>query len=373
MSVCGTTQRIGRVATVAALAAALLVAVAAPALAHGRGAEATNYVSRVTDAPDLPGVTWTVYGGDELLEVANDSEVEVLVYGYDGEPYLRVGPDGVFENRRSPAAYLNQDQYGVVEVPPEADPSASPEWEQVSGGSSHAWHDHRIHYMSPNLHPAVAAEPDAEQVVPGFERWEVPFRHGEDEQVVAGELRWMPGPSPWPWVAAAVPLVLPALAGLPTKPRAQPEGTWRWPGLVRPAAAVLAVVVALNLTRLADDLFAVPQPLTVAVFAAGQTALFLGIAAFGALRAWQAGDGAFTALGVGAGALLVGQGLLALHALSASQLATLLPDAVARLVIALSLVQALTVGAVAVIGTRRLLPSPAEAEGKRRPRAARPR
>jgi hypothetical protein len=203
-------DRLRRWGAVALLCPALLALAAPPAHAHGRGTEATNYASRVTDAPAIPGVTWAVHGGDEFLEVTNTSDVEVLVYGYDGEPYLRVGPGGVFENRRSPATYLNEDQFGRVAVPEHADPAAPPEWERVAGGTAHAWHDHRIHYMSPEPHPEIAANPDVEQVVPGFERWEVPFRHGDEEHVVAGELRWVPGPSPWPWLGLAL---APALLG----------------------------------------------------------------------------------------------------------------------------------------------------------------
>jgi hypothetical protein len=360
-------RRAGRAGALALLTGLLLVGLAPAASAHGRGTEATNYDSRITAAPDLPGVRWAIYGGDEFIELENDSTEEVLVYGYDGEPYLRVGPEGVFENRRSPATYLNQEQYGRVDVPAGADPAATPDWVRVSGDTSRAWHDHRIHYMAPTPHPAIAADASEPQLVPGFERWEVPFRHGEDEHVVVGELWWVPGPSPWRWLALALPLTLPALLGLRTSRvgRGSPERPERrLRGLARPAAAVLGVVVAANVARLADDLWAVPLPLSEALFAAVQTALFLAIGAFGALRGWQAGEGAFTALGVGAGAVLIGQGLLALPVLSASQLASLLPDTGVRLIVALSLVQALPVGAVAVLGSRRLLPAAAGAQAR---------
>ena len=50
--------------------------------------------------------------------------------GYQDEPYLRVGPDGVFENRRSPAVYLNANRRGSTAVPRSADPDAEPDWTQ---------------------------------------------------------------------------------------------------------------------------------------------------------------------------------------------------------------------------------------------------
>lgn len=60
---------------------------AVPAHAHGRAADATNYDSAVTHAPALEGVTWAVYGGDELLSVTNTTETALTVFGYDDEPY----------------------------------------------------------------------------------------------------------------------------------------------------------------------------------------------------------------------------------------------------------------------------------------------
>lgn len=340
--------RLGAVLTATFL---LLALPATPALAHGRGSDATNFSSRVLEAPELDGVTWQVYGGDEYLGVTNTSGTEITVLGYGDEPYLRVGPDGVFENANSPAAYLNDDRYGDLAPPPNADPAAEPDWVRVGDGDRYLWHDHRIHWMAATVPPMVAPAPGAEHVV--YESWSVPFVAGDGETLqVRGDLRWVPSSSPWPWLLGALVLTLPALAGLRTKPASDD----RWPGLARPAAAVLAVLAALNLVHLVDDLFAVPLPLPVVALAAAQTLVFILIAAFGARRAWQAHEGAFTALGVGSAALLVGQGLLYLGVLTTSQSASIFPEAVTRAVVALSIAQIVPIGIVAVIGTRRLLP-----------------
>lgn len=334
----------------------LVGTLAGPAAAHGRGSDATNFSSRMLSTPDLPGVTWRIYGGDEFLSVTNESDTELVVLDYENEPYLRVGPDGVFENRNSPATYTNSDRYGVTTPPASIDPGGEPDWVQVSSGSTYAWHDHRIHWMSPLVPPAVQENDGAETVV--FDRWVVPVTVGGETEEVIGELRWVPGPSPWPWLAGALVLTLPALAGL----RTAPVGEERWPGLARPAAVLLAVLAVANLTHLVDDLFAAPLPLGTKLLAASQTVLFIALVGFGALRAWQARDGAFTALGVGSAALLIGQGLLYLSVLTASQTSSLFPHDLARAIVALSLVQALPVGIVAVIGTRRLLPPAREPE-----------
>ena len=42
------------------------------------------------------------------LELTNDTDTDVIVRATEGEPYLRIGPDGVFENLLSPATYINR-------------------------------------------------------------------------------------------------------------------------------------------------------------------------------------------------------------------------------------------------------------------------
>ncbi len=66
----------------------------------------------------------------------SDGGEEVVILGYDGEPYLRFTADGVFRNTRSPATYLNEDRFANVTVPASADPEAPPEWERVSSSQT---------------------------------------------------------------------------------------------------------------------------------------------------------------------------------------------------------------------------------------------
>ena len=64
--------------------------------------------------------------------VVNETGTELTVPGYTDEPYLRIGPDGVWGNALSPATYLNLDRYGLTRVPDDVDVTAPPRWEQVS-------------------------------------------------------------------------------------------------------------------------------------------------------------------------------------------------------------------------------------------------
>src|SRR4051794_17835117 len=175
-----------------------LVLLAPAAGAHTvSGSGASNYhtvLSSVT--PSVPGVTVEVIEAGSRLQLTNESPTEVVVFGYTGEPYLRVGPDGVFQNVHSPATYINADRSGSKAVPPDADATAEPEWEKISSGQVARWHDHRTHNMTGSLPPAVKADPDARQTV---STWDVQMRQGDTQLVVNGTLEWVPGPTPWPW------------------------------------------------------------------------------------------------------------------------------------------------------------------------------
>jgi hypothetical protein len=202
-----------RAAVVAALAAASVAATAAPAAAHGVGGlEPTNYETRVLRVvPDLDGIQVASVDLGERLELTNDTNADVVVLGYDGEPYLRVGPRGAFVNDRSPARYINRTLRGTSRVPASADPDAAPEWRRIDDGTTVRWHDHRAHWMGDDDPPAVRDDPGAPHLVQPFR---VQLRtHGETVRVF-GDVRWVPPPSPWPWLggAAALAIALIALA-----------------------------------------------------------------------------------------------------------------------------------------------------------------
>jgi hypothetical protein len=130
----------------------------------------------------------------DALEVVNGTATAVTVPGYSDEPYLRIGPDGVWRNAHSPATSINLDRYGRVTLPEGADPAAEPEWVQVSTEPRYTWHDHRTHWMTEGLlPPVVAADPSRAHTV--FD-WTVPMRHGDTAVTVRGTLTWEPPPSP---------------------------------------------------------------------------------------------------------------------------------------------------------------------------------
>lgn len=357
-----------RLPLLAALVACVVLAPAAPAAAHTRTQETTNLDSRITRDPDLPGIQWRVYTGGLLVEVVNRGDGVLVVEGYEGEPYLRIGPDGVEHNRRSPATYLNDERIGRrvgarsdVAMPPDVDPAAPPEWIRTSAEPIARWHDHRTHWMSPqpptfveagglartlmaaNLVGMIGRAGDAAGV---FRRWDIPVSHDGTPAVLAGEMAWVDPPSAWPWLLAATLLVLPALAGLR---RRDPTA------IVRPAARVVLAVAAVNGIHLVDDLVAWPEPLLDNLSGLLHTGLFLGAGIGAALWALRSPYGRVLALSIASGAMLYHQGLIRLPMLHASHFPTVWPPQLVRLTVAAGLMQALVV-AVAVVRVRRAAP-----------------
>ncbi|HYV60116.1 MAG TPA: hypothetical protein VFA62_08610 [Acidimicrobiia bacterium] len=223
--------RVVRVLGVAVGALTAVVVTAQPAAAHGvGGVQPSNFETTVNGTtPRVAGLTVRVIDLGNELELRNDSGTEVFVLGYQGEPYLRVGPHGVFENRRSPATYLNRTRNGQTHVPADADPAAAPEWNRIDTGTVARWHDHRAHWMGTEDPPEVARAPDQRHVI---DHWSFQLRRGSQNITVTGDLLWVPGPSPWGWLVGAA-----AVAGLVVA--LSRTRVWRW--VLVGALAVLAV------------------------------------------------------------------------------------------------------------------------------------
>jgi hypothetical protein len=173
-----------------ALASALVALVACPvAVSHGGGAERGYRSTVVRVTPSLSGFGVHVVDGDDQVELTNTGGREIVIHGYEGEPYLRFTREGVFENERSPAGYLNDDRFANVTVPESADPKAEPAWKAVAAGVSYAWHDHRVHWMSPTYPPKVEAAKDVEHHI--FD-WEVPGTVDGEPLAIEGSLDYVP-------------------------------------------------------------------------------------------------------------------------------------------------------------------------------------
>lgn len=333
----------------------LLVISAGPASAHSvSGQGATNFETRVRSmTPAIPGVSINVVEAGSRLELTNGTGKTVTVLGYQGEPYLRVGPDGVFENRRSPAVYLNSVRRNPPPAPPDADPSAPPQWQRISSGTSVRWHDHRTHWMGTQNPPIVQRAPGTFHVV--IPRWTIELRVGDAPVTIAGDLVWRPGPTPMPWFAVAVVL----LVALVLVARYLP-----WRLVVAGAAALLVAADIAHATGIAFvtagslgshlGRLVTASPYSVAAW-------LLGIG--GAIALARRPDLGLRAIAFSGIIIAIFGGILDRHDLDRSHIPTTLAPALARLAVTLSLGLGVGLAAATIVLVTRGRDRPPIADG----------
>lgn len=280
-----------RVVAVVVAALAILVADTKPAAAHGVGGlQPTNVESRLlSTTPDVAGLELRVIELGERLELRNRTGKTVIVEGYDGEPYLRLGPDGVYENTRSPATFLNRTTRPTAPVPSSYDARARPVWRRTSGGDVARWHDHRTHYMGTGTPPAAR---DARGRTTSISTWELALRVGDDRVTARGDLHWVPGPPLWPAVlvacvlAGAVALVArrswragvsASVTALVVAEVIHVAGTWN--SAIRPVASRLGANVY-SLVAIVLGLYALYRVSTRSAYDAAPPVLIAGVALF---------------------------------------------------------------------------------------------
>ena len=229
-----------RLVVVSLLACGLLVATANPASAHGvGGVQPTNYLTTIDAmSPPVRGLAVDVVDLGTRLRLTNTTAHDAVVLGYDQEPYLRVGPRGVFENVKSPATYINQSLKLTTAPPKSADPTAPPVWRKVGSGDSVTWHDHSAHYMGTQDPPVVQRDRSQRHVI---DRYTVQIRWNGKDVVAKGRIIWVPPPSPWPYVAVAIVLAVAVVWASRTR--------W-WAAVLAGALGVLVVTETLHVVGL---------------------------------------------------------------------------------------------------------------------------
>jgi hypothetical protein len=209
--------------------AAMVLLSATPASAHTvSGGGSTNFRSDlVSVTPAVAGLDVRIVENGRRVQLVNTGAVDVIVLGYGGEPYLRVGRAGVFENSRSPAVASNTPTGTVPSPETAAGPPGPPSWRRLSSTHTVRWHDHRTHWSGAVPTLLVRHAPPTGVLV---REWTVHLLAGTQPVVVKGTLTWFAGPSPWPWVAAAVVLLVACVLAACSR--------W-WAGLLGAAVAVL--------------------------------------------------------------------------------------------------------------------------------------
>jgi hypothetical protein len=146
------------------------------------------FVSRLTSPEEpFPGVRIRLMAGRvPALYLENVDAEPVVVLGADGEPFLRIGPEGTSANVRSPT-WQRTGKAEVTTTAPAVDARATPDWQSQSAARGYAWIEFRAAPPLPAPSSTAAARPGA--IV---RRWRVPLRHGATQAVVAGEVEWVP-------------------------------------------------------------------------------------------------------------------------------------------------------------------------------------
>jgi hypothetical protein len=176
-------------APIIALAVLVALLAAAPALGHEGNPNFLSVIDRIT--PRSEGVTVEVLNRDDRMLLRNTSGKDVVILGYDEEPYARVLADGTVEvNTDSEAYYLNDDRFANVDVPAGVDGKGEPRWKEIGKTGRFEWHDHRFHWMSEGTPPQVKDESVRTKV---FD-WTVPIEVGGERGTIAGTLFWTPLP-----------------------------------------------------------------------------------------------------------------------------------------------------------------------------------
>jgi len=209
--------------SIAPLAACIALAVPASASAHARTPTVALDYRLVLDPANrtLPGVEVSILDGDRDVRLVV-TRGTVVVLGDLGEQMLRVGAGGAFVNAASPTATAAR----LV--------SPGRGWHRV-GGSSYAWHDHRLSPPPYSTTPGPAG------------RFAIPMLVNGRRVALAGTFVRTPRPSAWPWVVGCLAATAALVALLWIRP--QRRATL---ALVTGSLAVVAALTALVTFNAAD-------------------------------------------------------------------------------------------------------------------------
>lgn len=206
--------------TLAACAGLAVALASAPqASAHLRsGTVAVDYRATISSpgSRTSPPFVARVYQSDLALDLVVRAGHSVVVLGYLGEPLLRIDDRGVAVNAASPTAAAA----GLVKGDRRAGGPVS--WHPGSKRRAAVWHDPRLRGLPPGASRGA---------------WSIPMLVDGRRERLRGQLRRLPRPAGWPWLAlAAASAALTAVLALALRQAA------------RSAALVLAVVAAIAST-----------------------------------------------------------------------------------------------------------------------------
>ena len=150
------------------------------------------------ESPGLEGLdVRLVQGPVPVVYVRNDRSEVLEVLGSADEPFLRVGPKGVFANVMSPT-YYSAGALTIKEIPRWADATARPRWRRLSEQPAWAWLEYRA-AVSPEMQQrdVLGSSPHT------IQRWSSPMTLGGEPLELQGRVRWVPPDTSVPMSTAA--------------------------------------------------------------------------------------------------------------------------------------------------------------------------
>jgi hypothetical protein len=171
---CSPKRRPAKLTHFGSLLLVVLLALVAPqaASAHVRsGVVAVDYRADVLAAPR--GVTARIYESDLAVRLsAGPAARNVVVLGYRGEPFIRIGPAGAILSKASLTAAGSRVSVHRRSV---------------------VWHDARLRGLAPGVERR---------------RWTIPLIVDGRRTRLEGEVWRVEAPPIWPWIALGVPFVV---------------------------------------------------------------------------------------------------------------------------------------------------------------------
>lgn len=160
----------------------------AAAIAGGfESLEGHGHFITAIDPPKIEGLDLRLTQGSiPAMFVRNDTGETLEVVGDSGEPFLRIAPDGVEANLRSPT-YYTSGSTAIQKVPPIADAGAKPRWSAVSNVPVWAWLERRA-AIPTELYQRSELGDERRTIL----EWTSNYTLGGEALAVQGHVEWVP-------------------------------------------------------------------------------------------------------------------------------------------------------------------------------------
>lgn len=202
---------------------------ASPAEAHTVGPQLLSRFDAIS--PPAPGVSYQILstGAAPYVTVAVSGDHTFQIFGLLGEPFIRIGPDGVQVNRSSPSVeFMITDPTRVLTLPAAA--TQQPRWETVSTDTLYHYYERRAEW--PHIGQPKEAQALGRRAI--VYRFRIPASYDGRPVAIVGHVTWVPSPINFEIPLLFVPIIVVILLWIEPKARS-------YFGKLVPASAAVTV------------------------------------------------------------------------------------------------------------------------------------